>query len=121
MNSGEKTRKKIFISPERRKAPHAPYVGMVGVYEHDVCCEIGEHLKAELEFNGFEVVVAVEDDSMGARCDYANGNKMDYYLCIHTNAAPPSAKGQATGCECLYYYNGVITMLRFNEQRNLLG
>ena len=72
--------KKIFISPERRKAPHAPYAGQEGIHEHDVCCEIGDHLKKLLEYNGFEAVIATEESAMSARCDYANKNKMDYYL-----------------------------------------
>lgn len=95
--------KKIFISPERRPAPHGKYWGM-DVYEHDVCCEIAALLKPMLEHNSFEVYIAPPGWSMEQRAAYANRNRFDYYLCIHTNAAGNGkVEGTATGAECLYY------------------
>lgn len=94
---------KIFISPERRTAPHGRYWGM-DVYEHDLCCGIADRLKKLLERNGFEAYIAPPAWTMEQRANYANQSGFDYYLCIHTNAAGSGAKeGTATGCECLYY------------------
>lgn len=95
--------RKVFISPEKRPAPHGKYWGME-VYEHDVCCEIAEILKPRLEYNGFYVFIAPSKWTMPQRCSYANANCYDYYLCIHTNASGNGKQeGKATGCECLYY------------------
>lgn len=96
--------KKIFISPERRPAPHGKYWGMDGVYEHNVCCEVAEILRPLLEHNSFEVFIAPPEWAKEERCAYANENRFDYYLCIHSNGAGNGKKeGTATGCECLYY------------------
>ena len=87
----------IYLSPENRPAPHGPYTGYNGVYEHDVCCEIAEYEKKALERCGFEVVIAEESSTMAERCKWANNNSVTLYQTIHTNA------GGGTGAECLYY------------------
>ena len=63
--------KKIYLSPERRPNPHAPYWGYPGVYEHDVCCEIAEYCKEALIRCGFEVKIARPEDSMEKRTKQA--------------------------------------------------
>ena len=45
---------KVYLSPERRPAPHAPYYGFPGVYEHDVCVEIGAYCADALTRCGFD-------------------------------------------------------------------
>ena len=40
--------KKIYLSPERRPAPHGPYFGHPGVWEHDVTVRIAEKTAAAL-------------------------------------------------------------------------
>ena len=94
--------KKIYLSPENRPAPHGPYTGYTGVYEHDVCCEIAEHEKKALERCGFYAEIAdpaqTINPMMGiTRQQYANSKRFDMYQTIHTNA------GGGTGAECLYY------------------
>lgn len=94
--------KKIYLSPENRPAPHGPYTGYTGVYEHDVCCEIAEHEKKALERCGFYAEIADPAQTIQAangytRQQYANDNGFDLYQTIHTNA------GGGTGAECLYY------------------
>ena len=88
---------KVFISPESRPAPHGPYTGFPGVYEQDVCTDIGELLQARLVACGIDAVMADKGSTMAQRVDWANKNGVDYYICLHTNA------GGGTGTECLYY------------------
>lgn len=92
--------KKIYLSPENRKAPHGPYAGYSGIYEHDVCCNIADYEKQALERCGFTVEVADPEQSIQSgytRQQYANEHRFDLYQTIHTNA------GGGTGAECLYY------------------
>ena len=89
--------KKIYLSPENRPAPHGPYTGFPGVYEHDVCCEIAALEAAVLERCGCSVTIADPGKTMAARCAEANAGGYDLYQTIHTNA------GGGTGAECLYY------------------
>ena len=89
--------KKIYLSPENRPAPHGPYTGFPGVYEHDVCCEIAALEAAVLERCGCSVTIADPGKTMAARCAEANAGGFDLYQTIHTNA------GGGTGAECLYY------------------
>lgn len=91
--------KKIYLSPERRPAPHGPYA-VGGVYEHGVCNEIAVMEKAALERCGFNVVIAPRADSLEQRVAWANANGIDYYMAIHSNG---SVDHKATGTECLYY------------------
>lgn len=88
---------KIFLSPERRPAPHGKYAVKSDIYEHDVCNEYAEILKPILEHNGFNVYIAPKPWTMAQRVKYANDNRFNYYMAIHTNA------GGGTGTECLYY------------------
>lgn len=91
--------KKIYLSPENRPAPHGPYTGYPGIYEHDVCCEIAEYYKAALERCGFVVEIAEPGRSIRSgetRQAYANKHGFDLYSTIHTNA------GGGTGPTCLY-------------------
>ena len=48
---------KIYLSPERRSAPHGKYWGY-DAYEHDVCVNIAARMIPLLESCGFEVVLA---------------------------------------------------------------
>lgn len=91
--------KKIYLSPERRPAPHGPYA-VGGVYEHDVCNEIAMMAKAALERCGFDVVIAPKSYSLEQRVSWANANGVYYYMAIHSNG---SADHKATGTECCYY------------------
>ena len=98
-------KKTIYLSPERRPAPHGKYWGM-NIYEHDVCCEISEMMKPLLEGSGFSVIIANPTDTIEKRVAQANNLRVDYYLPIHTNASGNGmTPGTATGCECLYYGN----------------
>ena len=95
--------KKIFLSPERRPAPHGKYWG-VDAYEHEVCCEIAETVKSYLSFNGFNVFLANPEDTIYTRADWANNNGMDLYVCIHTNASTNgTVEGTAQGPEMLAF------------------
>lgn len=87
---------KIYISPENRPKPHGPYA-VGGVYEHDVCCEIAEFEKTELERCGFTVTIADPSSGMAQRCNDANAGGYDLYQTLHSNA------GGGTGATCLYY------------------
>ena len=101
--------KKIYLSPENRPAPHGPYSGFPGVYEHDVCCEIAALEKEILERCGCSVTVAEPGRSMAARCAEANAGGFDLYQTLHTNA------GGGTGAECLYYGKEGGTSYRANR------
>ncbi len=96
-------KKIIYLSPERRPAPHGKYWGME-IYEHDVCCQIAVILKELLEYNGFTVLIAAPSDTLEQRVAQANAAKVDYYLPIHTNASGDgTSPGKASGAEVLYY------------------
>lgn len=88
--------KKIYISPENRPKPHGPYA-VGNTYEHDVCCEIAEYEKTELERCGFTVKIADPGATMATRCKEANSGDYDLYQTLHSNA------GGGTGATCLYY------------------
>ena len=104
--------KLIYISPENRERPHGNYTGYPGVYEHDVCTEIGELAAGELQRCGFETRMALPGTTMEARSAEANRLKADLYLTVHTNA------GGGTGAE-VYYYNHPASVracrLMYNE------
>lgn len=87
---------KIYLSPENRPKPHGPYA-VGNTYEHDVCCEIAEYEKTELERCGFAVTVAEPTSTMAERCNEANKGKYNLYQTLHSNA------GGGTGATCLYY------------------
>lgn len=95
--------KKIYISPERRPAPHGKYWGM-DVYEHDVCTEIAIMTAGLLNDIGFEVRVADPLPDVRQRVDEAVSWGADYYLPIHTNASTGGDReGKAQGPEVLAY------------------
>ena len=89
-------KKKIYLSPERRPAPHGPFADGV-TFEHDYCVEIAEMERKDLERCGFEVIVAPDSMTIAQRAKEANRLKMDLYQAIHTNA------GGGTGTEMFYY------------------
>ena len=96
-----RNKRKIYISPERRQAPHGKYWGY-NVYETDICTEIAKMAKPLLERNGFEVIIAPVHLDIHQRSAWANKNGVNYYLPIHTNASTNSTiEGIATGCEML--------------------
>lgn len=96
--------KKIYLSPERRPAPHGPYYGFAGVYEHDVTSEIAEKTAGALVRCGFSVQTAAPAATLRQRVAQAVAWGADYYLPIHTNAATATLReGTARGPEVLAY------------------
>lgn len=94
---------KIYLSPERRPAPHGKYWGY-DIYEHDVCADIAARMLPLLGSCGFEVVLADPSMVIADRARWANKNGVDYYLAIHTNASTDGTReGTATGTEMLAY------------------
>ena len=77
---------KVYLSPERRPKPHGPYFGFPGVYEHDVCVEIGAYCADALTRCGFDVMVASPDKTMQERVAESIAWKSDLHMPIHTNA-----------------------------------
>ena len=95
---------KVYLSPERRPAPHAPYYGFPGVYEHDVCVEIGAYCAEALTRCGFDVMVASTDKTMQERVAESIAWKSDLHMPIHTNASTATLKeGTAQGPTVLRY------------------
>lgn len=95
---------KIYLSPERRPNPHGPYYGYPGVYEHDVCVEIGAYCADALTRCGFEVKVADPALNIYQRVDDGIAWGADYYMPIHTNASTATLKeGTAQGPTVLRY------------------
>ena len=95
---------KVYLSPERRPAPHAPYYGFPGVYEHDVCVEIGAYCAEALTRCGFDVMVASPDKTMQERVAESIAWKSDLHMPIHTNASTATLKeGTAQGPTVLRY------------------
>ena len=95
---------KIYLSPERRPNPHGPYYGYPGVYEHDVCVEIGAYCADALTRCGFEVKIADPALNIYQRVDDGIAWGADYYLPIHTNASTATLKeGTAQGPTVLRY------------------
>ncbi len=96
--------KKVYLSPERRIAPHGKYWGME-LYEHDLCGDIAQKTGAALTKAGFQV--KVQDDpalTMEARVAEAVKWGADCYLPIHTNASTNGTKeGTARGPLVLAY------------------
>lgn len=93
--------KTIYLSPERRAAPHGKFWGQ-SIYESDYCCELALLLKTELERHGFAVIIAPSQQNIRERAAWANGNSIDLYLPLHTNASTDgSREGNASGCEML--------------------
>lgn len=77
---------KIYLSPERRPAPHGKFWGY-DVYEHDYCCDIAARMRVLLEAEGFMVRVADPALTIAQRVPDAETWGADYYLPIHTNAS----------------------------------
>ena len=95
---------KVYLSPERRPAPHAPYYGFPGVYEHDVCVEIGAYCAEALTRCGVDVMVASPDKTMQERVAESIAWKSDLHMPIHTNASTATLKeGTAQGPTVLRY------------------
>ena len=95
---------KVYLSPERRPAPHAPYYGFPGVYEHDVCVEIGAYCAEALTRCGFDVMVASPDKTMQERVAESIAWKSNLHMPIHTNASTATLKeGTAQGPTVLRY------------------
>lgn len=88
--------KVIYLSPEKRPAPHGPYA-WGNTYEHDYCCSVAELEKEHLERCGFTVIIADPGKVIAERAKEANRLKVDLYQTIHTNG------GGGTGAEMLYY------------------
>ena len=94
--------KKIYLSPERRPAPHGPYFGYPGVWEHDVTVRIAEKTAAALRRCGYAVRIAAAEDPLRQRVAEGIAWGADYYLPIHTNASSSTtAEGKAQGPEVL--------------------
>ena len=87
--------KKIYLSPERRPAPHGKYWGME-VYEHDVCREIAALLCPMLVRCGFAVKTAEDAPNIVQRVAEAAAWGADCYLPIHTNASTADVTKEGT-------------------------
>jgi N-acetylmuramoyl-L-alanine amidase len=95
---------KVYLSPERRPAPHAPYYGFPGVYEHDVCVEIGAYCAEALTRCGFDVMIGSPDKTMQERVAESIAWKSNLHMPIHTNASTATLKeGTAQGPTVLRY------------------
>lgn len=95
--------KVIYLSPERRPAPHGKYWGY-DTYEQEVCTDIAGQVAALLTANGFSPIIAEPTMTIRQRAQWANKNGVDFYLPIHTNASTDGSRaGTATGCEMLAY------------------
>ena len=81
--------KKIYLSPERRPAPHGPYFGYPTLFEHDVTTSIAQKTAAALTRCGFSVKMAPPAATVRVRVEEAISWQADYYLPIHTMPAPP--------------------------------
>ena len=58
---------KIYLSPERRPAPHGPYFGYPNLYEHDVTTAIARKTAEALNRCNFMVKIASPADDLRAR------------------------------------------------------
>ena len=83
--------KKIYLSPERRPAPHGPYFGQPGCYEHDMTTRIAELTVDALTRCGFAAKLAQPAATLRQRVAEAILWGADYYLPIHTNASTATA------------------------------
>lgn len=92
---------RIYLSPERRPAPHGKYLGK-DMYERKYCYHLAE-LIAERVHPSVEVEIADPEMLILDRTSYANNQSFDAYICIHTNAAVKP--NTATGCEMLLQGN----------------
>lgn len=96
--------KKIYLSPERRPAPHGPYFGYPTLFEHDVTTSIAQKTAAALTRCGFSVKMAPPAATVRVRVAEAISWQTDYYLPIHTNASSATHReGSARGPEVLAY------------------
>ena len=96
--------KKIYLSPERRVAPHGKYWGME-LYEHDFCGDVARRTGKALEQVGFQVKVQ-DDPALTQEARVAEAVKWgaDCYLPIHTNASTDGTQqGTARGPLVLAY------------------
>ena len=95
---------KIYLSPERRPAPHGPYFGYPSLFEHDVATAIAEKGSTALQRCGFLVKIAPPAATLRVRVAEAIQWQANYYLPIHTNASSSTGKeGTARGPEVLAY------------------
>lgn len=92
---------RIYLSPERRPAPHGKYLGK-DMYERKYCYHLAE-LIAERVHPSVKVEIADPEMTILDRTSYANNQSFDAYICIHTNAA--ANPNTATGCEMLVQQN----------------
>ena len=79
--------KKIYLSPERRPAPHGPYFGYPTLFEHDVTTSIAQKTAAALTRCGFSVKMAPPAATVRVRVEEAISWQADYYLPIHPSAS----------------------------------
>ncbi len=90
--------KKIYLSPERRPAPHGPYFGYPTLFEHDVTTSIAQKTAAALTRCGFSVKMAPPAATVRVRVAEAISWQADYSLPIHTNASSATPReGSARG------------------------
>ena len=96
--------KKIYLSPERRPAPHGPYFGYPTLFEHDVTTSIAQKTATALTRCGFSVKMAPPAATVRVRVAEAISWQADYYLPLHTNASSATPReGSARGPEVLAY------------------
>ena len=75
----------VFISPENRDYPHAPYNGQ-DTYEKEQCELIADELEKSFARCGITFLRAGYSDGMAKRCEIANREGHRVYLSVHTNA-----------------------------------
>lgn len=87
---------RVYLSPERRPAPHGKYSGY-NIYEHDYCVNIAERMAPLLTSRGFAVKIASPELTIYDRTPEAGAWGADYYMAIHTNASTNGENGTAQG------------------------
>ena len=98
--------KKIYLSPERRPAPHGPYFGYPTLFEHDVTTSIAQKTAAALTRCGFSVKMAPPAATVRVRVAEAISWQADYYLPIHTNASSATPSDSAGVTDAFAYTSG---------------
>ncbi len=93
-----------------------------GLEEKNVNLETSLNLRQLLQDNGFDVIMTREEDvylTLASRTDYANAQRVDRFVAIHTNASSPPSTGVETFC---YYTASTFSFdLRDKIQNEMLS
>ena len=90
----------VFLSPSTQD--WNPYVTGSGSEEYWMN-RIVDAMEPYLRSNGIRYRRNDPDTSAGAAIREANSGYYDFYLALHSNAAPPALAGQLQGCDIYYY------------------